>query len=303
MFPSRFRYEAPRSVDEAIRLLQDGGDYVKVLAGGQSLVPMMKLRFASPEMLVDINNLPGLDYHRQDPDGSLHVGALTRHAALEWSSLLKQTQPTMAAAAPLIADPLVRNRGTLVGSLCHADPQGDWAAVMLALGGSVVAQGPDGRRTIAVKDFVTGPFETALSHDEIAVEAVVPPAKGERKGGYLKLERRVGDFATAGVAVALETDSSGTVSKAGIALCGVGGSTINATEAAARLTGGPLTPQAIAEAGDLAASAAQPRTDHRGSAEYKRHMVRTFVVRLLSGAADGTGDGTADPDMTAERAA
>ena len=130
MFPPRFRYEAPHSLDEAISLLHDGGDYVKVLAGGQSLVPLMKLRFASPEMLVDINNVPGLDYHRTDSDGSLHIGALCRHADLEHSDLLKDTQPTMAAAAPLIADPLVRNRGTLVGSLCHADPQGDWASVM-----------------------------------------------------------------------------------------------------------------------------------------------------------------------------
>ena len=147
MYPSRFRYEAPRSLDEAIGLLHDGGDYAKVLAGGQSLVPLMKLRFASPDLIVDINNVPGLDYHRADPDGTLRVGALCRHADLERSALLKSTQPTMAAAAPLIADPIVRNRGTLVGSLCHADPQGDWASVVMALGGSVVAQGPGGRRT------------------------------------------------------------------------------------------------------------------------------------------------------------
>src|SRR3984893_3285507 len=205
MFRSRFRYEAPHSLDEAIGLLHDGGDDVKVLAGGQSLVPMMKLRFASPEMLVDINNLPGLDYHRADPDGSLHFGALCRHADLEFSELLKGTQPTMAAAAPLVADPLVRNRGTLVGSLCHADPQGDWASVMLALGGSVVAQGPRGRGTIPVADLCTRPFQNVLDPDEIAIEAFVPPPRGAVAGGYLKLERRVGDFATVGVAVALET--------------------------------------------------------------------------------------------------
>jgi len=295
MYPTRFRYEAPQSIDEAIGLLHDGGDYVKVLAGGQSLVPMMKLRFASPEMLVDINNLPGLDYHRAEADGSLHIGALCRHADLEWSDLLKGTQPTMAAAAPLIADPIVRNRGTLVGSLCHADPQGDWAAVMMALGGSVVARGPAGKRSIAVRDFVAGPFENTLEPDEIAVEAVVPAAQGTRGGGYLKLERRVGDFATCGVAVATETDASGSVTRAGIALCGVGGATINAAEAAAAVTGKPLTPQTIADAADLAARVAQPKTDHRGSAEYKRHMVRTFVARLLGGAASH--------DTTAERAA
>jgi carbon-monoxide dehydrogenase medium subunit len=286
MYPSRFRYEAPRSLDEAIQLLHDGGDDAKVLAGGQSLVPLMKLRFASPELVVDINNLPGLDYHRADADGTLRIGALTRHADLEHSELLPGSQPTMAAAAPLIADPIVRNRGTLVGSLCHADPQGDWASVVLALGGSVTVQGPRGRRSIPMAAFVTGPFENALEPDEIAVEAVIPPARGTRAGGYLKLERRVGDFATVGVAVAIER-SGDTVSRAGIALTGVGGSTIGATEAAAALTGKPLTPESISAAADLAAQAARPRTDHRGSAEYKRHMVRTFVERILTNAANG----------------
>ena len=280
MYPSRFRYEAPRSLDEAIGMLHDGGDYAKVLAGGQSLVPLMKLRFASPELVVDINNVPGLDYHRADPDGTLHVGALCRHVELERSELLKTYQPTMAAAAPLIADPIVRNRGTLVGSLCHADPQGDWASVVMALGGSVVAQGPGGRRAIPIAGFVTGPFQNVLEPDEIAVEAVIPAAKGARAGGYLKLERRVGDFATVGVAVAVET-SGERVTRAGIALTGVGGSTINASAAADALVGGPLTAESIGRAADLAAEAARPRTDHRGSAEYKRHMVRTFVTRIL----------------------
>ena len=178
MYPSRFRYEAPRSLAEAIGLLHDGGDYAKVLAGGQSLVPLMKLRFASPELVVDINNVPGLDYHRADPDGTLRIGALCRHVDLERSDLLKTTQPTMASAAPLIADPIVRNRGTLVGSLCHADPQGDWASVVLALGGSVVARGPGGMRAIPLADFVTGPFQNVLDQDEIAVEAVIPAAQG-----------------------------------------------------------------------------------------------------------------------------
>jgi len=291
MYPSRFRYEAPRSLDEAINLLHGGGDYAKVLAGGQSLVPLMKLRFASPELIVDINNVPRLDYHRADPDGTLRIGALCRHVDLERSAQLKATQPTMAAAAPLIADPIVRNRGTLVGSLCHADPQGDWASVVMALGGSIVAQGPDGRRTIPVADFVIGPFQNVLEPDEIAVEAVIPAAKGIRSGGYLKLERRVGDFATVGVAVALEK-SGETVIMAGIALTGVGGSTIGATAAADALVGKALSAQTIEQAAGLAAEMARPRTDHRGSAEYKRHMVRTFVVRLLGRA-----------DIAAERAA
>ena len=281
MYPSRFRYEAPRSLDEAISLMHNGGDYVKVLAGGQSLVPLMKLRFASPELIVDINNVPGLAYHRTDPDGSLHIGALCRHADLERSDLLKTSQPTMAAAAPVIADPIVRNRGTLVGSLCHADPQGDWASVVLALGGAVVAQGPRGTRAIPLADFVTGPFQNVLDPDEIVVEAVIPAARGIRSGGYLKLERRVGDFATVGVAVAVETVGEN-VTRAGIALTGVGGSTIGATAAADALVGRPLTAESVGQAAALAAEVARPRTDHRGSAEYKRHMVRTFVQRILS---------------------
>jgi carbon-monoxide dehydrogenase medium subunit len=287
MYPSRFRYEAPRTLDEAISLLADGGEDAKVLAGGQSLVPLMKLRFASPELIVDINNLPGLDYHRQDPDGTIRIGALCRHAYLERSALLKDKQPVMAAAAPLIADPIVRNRGTLVGSLCHADPQGDWASVVTALGGQVVAAGPSGRRSIAMTDFVSGPFENALGPGEIAVEAVIPAAAGTPAGGYLKLERRVGDFATVGVAVAIEI-SADTVSRAGIALTGVGGATINAEEAAEALAGAPLTAESIARAAELAAAAARPRTDHRGSAEYKRHMVQVFVTRILSAAGGST---------------
>jgi carbon-monoxide dehydrogenase medium subunit len=281
MYPSRFRYEAPGSLDEAIGLLHDGGDYVKVLAGGQSLIPLMKLRFAAPELIVDINNLPGLSYHRSDQDGTLRIGALCRHADLEHSALLASSQPTMAAAAPLIADPIVRNRGTLVGSLCHADPQGDWASVVLSLKGSVIAQGPGGRRSIPMAEFVTGPFENVLAPDEIAVEAVIPPPRGQRAGGYLKLERRVGDFATVGVAVSVER-AGDVVTQAGIALTGVGGSTIAASDAAAALTGRPLTADSISEAASLAAAAARPRTDHRGSAEYKRHMVATFVERILS---------------------
>ena len=285
MYPSRFRYEAPRSIDEAISLLRDGDGEAKVLAGGQSLVPLLKLRFASPELLVDINNLPGLDYHRVDADGTIRIGALCRHADLERSGVLAAKQPTMAAAAPLVADPIVRTRGTLVGSLCHADPQGDWASVVTALGGHVVAQGPAGRRTIALADFVTGPFQNTLGYDEIAVEAVIPAPKGTPAGGYLKLERRVGDFATAGVAVAVEL-SGALVTRAGIALTGVGGSTIDAAEAAQALVGKELDADRIGTAADLAAQAARPKTDHRGSAEYKRHVVRTFVERILTGVSD-----------------
>ena len=251
-----------------------------MLAGGQSLVPMLKLRFAAPEVLVDINELPGLEYHRVEPDGTIRIGALCRHADLEHSPVLTAAQPTMASAAPLIADPIVRNRGTLVGSLCHADPQGDWASVVTALGGHVVAQGPSGRRAIPLPELVTGPFENTLAFDEIAVEAVIPAPRGEAAGGYLKLERRVGDFATAGVAVAVER-SGDSITRAGIALTGVGPSTIDAVAAAEAIVGRPLTAASIEQAADLAAEAARPRTDHRGSASFKRHVVHTFVVRLL----------------------
>ncbi len=281
MYPSRFRYEAPHSLEEARSLLAQHGDDAKILAGGQSLVPLLKLRFAAPALLVDINGIPGLGHHREDADGTLRVGALCRHVDLERSALLASKHPLMAAAAPLIADPIVRNRGTLVGSLCHSDPQGDWASVLLALGGSITAEGPDGRRSIPAAEFSLGPFQNALRPGEIAVEAVVPAPVGHVSGTYLKLERRVGDFATAGVAVALET-SGGTVVRAGIALTGVGPSTIAATAAEQALVGKPLSAESIELAAQLAAEAAQPRGDHRGSAAYKRHVVATFVRRGLA---------------------
>ncbi len=281
MYPSRFRYESPKTVEEAIRLLSEAGGEAKILAGGQSLIPMMKLRFASPQTLIDINGITALDHLDFADDGSIRMGALCRHATLERSTELEVRQPTMAAASKLVADPIVRNRGTLVGSLCHADPQGDWAAVMVALNGQLVAQGPSGRRTIPVTNLVRGPFQTTLTSDEIGVEAIVPAPSGVPMGGYLKLERRIGDFATVAVAVSVDMQGS-SVARAGIGLAAVGSRTINATEAAAALEGGRLTPDRIAAAGEAAAAVAKPRSDHRGSADYKRQMVRTFVVRILT---------------------
>ena len=241
MYPSRFRYEAPRSIAEAIGLLHDGGGEAKVLAGGQSLVPLMKLRFASPELLVDINNLPGLDYHRTDPDGTLRIGALCRHADLERSALLVE-QPAdhgrggAADRRPDRAQP--GHAGRLAVPRRPAGRLGRrWSPH------STVTSSRKGRTAGAPsrsRDFVTGPFENVLASDEIAVEAVIPAPQGTRAGGYLKLERRVGDFATAGAAVAVET-SGGLVTQAGIALTGVGGSTIDATDAAAALIGRPLS--------------------------------------------------------------
>ena len=280
MYPSRFRYEAPHTLDDAIGLLHDGGGEAKVLAGGQSLIPLIKLRFASPELLVDINEIAELAYAQVGSDGAMHIGALCRHSHLEHGGDRFGSYPTMAAAAPLIADPIVRNRGTLVGSLCHADPQGDWASVVTALGGHVIARGPGGQRAIPMTDLVSGPFQNVLAYDEIAIEAVIPAPKDEPAGGYLKLERRVGDFATAGVAVALERRGD-SITRAGISLTGVGSSTIDAAEAGQSLVGSALTADRIAQAADLAAQAARPRTDHRGSAEFKRHIVHTFVTRIL----------------------
>ena len=281
MYPNRFDYESPKSVEEAIAILDRSGGEAKVLSGGQSLIPMLKLRFAAPTMIVDINNIPGLDYHHIDDEGNLHVGALCRHVELEESTTLADTHPTLAAAAGLVSDPIVRTRGTFVGSVCHADPQGDWQATMLAQDGYVVAQGPNGRRNIAMRDFVLGPFVTALAYNEVAVEAVIPGASGTPRGGYLKLERRVGDFATASVAVSLDMDGD-VVRNAGCALAGVGGRTIDANEAISCLVGKALTEDSIDQASDAVAAVAEPRTDHRGSDAYKRHIVQTFVKRILT---------------------
>lgn len=287
MYPARFKYESPKTLSEAIALLDRGAGEAKVLAGGQSLIPMMKLRFAFPETVVDINNIAGLDYHRFDADGTLRIGALCRHEDLEFSEVIAKGQPTIAAAAPLVADPIVRTRGTFVGSLCHADPQGDWAAVMIALGGRLVVQGPKGKREVAMKDFVLGPFQSALEFNEIAIEAIIPAPQGVAFGGYLKLERRVGDFATASVAVSLDMVANKVV-RAGIAMAGVGGKTIDATEAASLLVGQSLTEANIGKVAAAVAAAAQPRSDHRGSSDYKRQIIRTFVSRILTSIANST---------------
>lgn len=282
MYPSRFHYECPASLDEALDLLSAYGGEAKVLSGGMSLIPLMKLRFASPEVIININEIPGLDYI-DESGGQLRIGALVRHATIERASQLDTRYPTIAACAPLIADPIVRTRGTFVGALCHADPQGDWGSVMLALDGEVVALSKEGERVIPISQFITGPFQNSMRPDELAVEARVPTPSGSVVGNYLKLERRVGDFATVGVAMFAEMSGS-TVSKAGIALTGVGSANIKATAAEQALVGSSLNQGAIDQAAQAAASACDPKSDHRGSAEYKRHMVETFVRRGLSSA-------------------
>ena len=281
MFPAQFEYVAPRTIDEALSVLAEHGEDAKVLAGGQSLIPLMKLRFAAPAVLVDINHIAELDTMDIDGSGVLRVGALVRTAAMERSPLLKKKYPTMAATAPLISDPIVRNQGTFVGSLCHADPQGDWGSVMLAMGGEVVARSASGERSIPITEFFDGPFSTVLRPDELAVEATVPDPGRRSFGTYLKLERKVGDFATVGVAVFVSTER-GIVRRAGIGLTGVGATNIKAVEAEESLVGGRLTEERIRQAAQLAAEASDPKTDVRGSAEYKRDVVRVFVERGLS---------------------
>ena len=200
MLPSRFEYHRAGSLDEAFSLLAQYGDEAKVLAGGQSLIPMMKLRFASPGHLVDVNHVTGLDGITES-DGMLRIGALVRHNALDASDVIKTRYPTIAAAAPLIADPLVRNLGTIGGSLAHADPAGDLGSVMLSLGGSVVLKSSGGERTVPIGDFLVDTFTTSLRPNEMLTEVQVPMPSGNSGGTYLKLERKVGDFATVGVAV------------------------------------------------------------------------------------------------------
>ena len=284
MYPSGFEYHAPRSVEEALSVLERYGDEAKVLAGGQSLIPLMKLRFATPRALVDINRIEGLDSIEEE-DGSLSIGALVRHKDCERSEALRGRFGVLGDAAPQISDPIVRNLGTMVGSLAHADPQGDWGSVLLAAGASLEAVGPEGSRTIPLDELFQGPFTTSLEPTEVAT-AVHVPNPGARAGGtYLKLERKVGDFATVGVAVHVSFDN-GQVGRAGIALTGVGPSNLRAAEAEEALAGATLDDEAIASAAELAAQAAQPRSDQRGTADYKRSVVRVFTERGLRKAAE-----------------
>jgi carbon-monoxide dehydrogenase medium subunit len=284
MFPSRFEYSAPDSLDEALATLGQRADETKVLAGGQSLIPLLKLRFAAPATLVDINRVPGLDAV-EEADGHLRIGTLARHNQLASDSLVGRRYPTIAAAAPQIADPLVRNLGTVGGSLAHADPAGDWGSVMLALNAEVVARGPAGERVIPIDDFLVDIFTTSLKEDEIVTEVRIPKPEGSFGGTYLKLERKVGDFATVGVAVHLELDGD-TISRAGLGLTAVGSRNLKPAGAENSLAGNQCSDELFAEAGRLAGEAADPVTDVRGPAAYKRAVVETYVKRGLAEARD-----------------
>jgi len=279
VYPASFEYFAPTTLDEALEILgrYDDGE-AKVLAGGMSLIPVMKLRFATPQALVDINRIGGLDTLAEE-DGGLQIGALVRHKACERSDLLKGRYGALWDAAPQISDPVVRNLGTVAGSLAHADPQGDWGSVLLAVRGEVVARSADGERTIPIDELFQGPFTTSLQPNEIITEVRVPDP-GRAAGTYVKLERKVGDYATVGVAVHVAM-SNGTVGQAGIALTGVGPANMRAVAAEEALAGQALDDEAIDAAARLAAEAAQPHTDVRGTEEYKRNVVRIFTARGL----------------------
>ena len=282
MFPAAFDYRAPVSLDEALGLLAEQGDAAKVMAGGQSLIPLLRLRFAQPALVIDIGRLPSMAEITRD-DGHIRIGALVRHVDIERSTELAKHLPLMVEAVHWIADPLVRNRGTVVGSVCHADPSGDWGSIMLALNADVVAQSKKGERVIPVDGFFEGPFTTTLRPDEVVTAIRIPLPSGHAGGSYHKLERKVGDFATVAVSVQVELEGR-KVTRAGIGLTAVSATNIKAKKAEQALIGRELTDDVIAEAGRLAAEAAEPKDDIRGTAAYKKDVVRVFVQRGLKAA-------------------
>jgi len=285
MFPASFEYHSPGTLAEAVAILGRLKDEAKVLSGGQSLLPLMKLRLGQPGHLVDIGRIPGLD-RIEEKDGFLRIGARTRESALEASEIVRTRYPILADATAVIADPLVRNMATVGGNLAHGDPANDHPAVMLALGAKIVATGPKGQREIPVESFFTGLFATALQPDEILTEIRIPVPPARSGGAYLKLERKVGDFATAAAAVQLTLSSSGAVERAGIGLTAAGPTPVKATEAEKYLAGKKIDDATVAEGARLAAGAAKPSADRRGSVEYKREMARVLTARAIRKAAE-----------------
>jgi aerobic carbon-monoxide dehydrogenase medium subunit len=280
--PAHFEYARATSVEDALALLARWGAEARVLAGGHSLIPMMKLRLARPEALIDINDLTELAYVRIDGD-QLRIGAMTRHADLLASPVAGEHYPIFHDAERVIADPVVRNRGTVGGSLCQADPSEDLSAAFAAVGASAVIRGPDGTRTVAVRDFHVGPYETVVAPGELLIELQVPIRPG---GGsaYEKVERRVGDWPVAAAGAAVWLDG-GTVADAGIGLTAVGAAHFHASEAEAMLRGAPATEETFAEAGRIAAEHCNPSADQRGPVDYKRHLVGELTRRALRRAA------------------
>jgi aerobic carbon-monoxide dehydrogenase medium subunit len=281
MIPRAFDYCRPKTLPEAISLLQQHGDAAKILSGGQSLIPMMKMRLAQPEYLIDINQIAGLEYIKEDA-GYLKIGALTREADVEASALIRSKYPLILDTAFQIADPQVRNLATIGGNLAHGDPANDHPATMLALNAEVVATGPNGQRDIPVKEFFVSLFTTALQPDEILTEIRIPIPPARSGGAYFKLERKVGDFATVGVAAQVTVDAMAVCRQAGIGLTNVGGTPIKAMKAEDFLRGKALDEVNINQAASLAAADAQPSSDLRGPVDYKIAMVKELTKRALT---------------------
>lgn len=280
MIPPSFEYLRPKTIPEAIAMLQQHGDAAKILSGGQSLIPMMKLRLARPSILIDINRISGLS-HVKEEDGYLKIGGLTREAELEASPLVRSKYPILADTTHVIADPQVRNLATVGGNLAHGDPANDHPATMIALGARVVANGPKGERVIPIEKFFLSIFTTALEPDEILTEIRVPIPPARSAGAYLKLERKVGDFATAAVAVQMTFDEQGACQKVGIGLTNVGATPVKAQKAEEFLLGKKLDDDAISQAAQLAADEAEPSADLRGPVEYKKGLVKELAKRAL----------------------
>ncbi|MEO1260874.1 MAG: xanthine dehydrogenase family protein subunit M [Bacteroidota bacterium] len=280
MIPAPFTYEAPSTLEEALALLEKHGDEAKILAGGHSLLPMMKLRFAQPETLIDINGIPGLSYIKEE-DGHLKIGAMTRESDLEDSPLIRSKYPIFTDASKLIADPQVRNMGTIGGNIAHGDAANDHPAVMLALRANVEITGQGGSRMVPIDEFFFGFYMTACQWNEIVTAIHIPiPAAGSGNA-YHKLERKVGDYATAGCAVSLTIDGSGTVTYAGIGLTNVNATPLRAARSEEALLGKKLTEETIAAAAQFASEDCNPSADLRGDEEYKRHMVGVLVKRMI----------------------
>jgi aerobic carbon-monoxide dehydrogenase medium subunit len=285
MIPPSFEYLRPKTIPEAIAFLQQYGDDAKILSGGQSLIPMMKLRLARPGYLVDINRIAGLS-HIKEEGGFLKIGGLTREAELEASPVVRAKYPIIIDTAHVIADPQVRNLATVGGNLAHGDPANDHPATMLALGAQIVATGPKGERVIPVEDFFLSLFSTALQYDEILTEIRIPIPPPRSGGAYFKLERKVGDFATAAVAAQLTLDGNGACQKVGIGLTNVGPTPIKARKAEDFLRGKKLDGSTIAQAAQLAADESEPSADLRGPVEYKKSLIKELTKRALTRAVE-----------------
>jgi len=292
MIPDDFTYFAPNSLPAVWELLQRYEGDAKILAGGQSLIPLMKLRLASPAYLIDLRNVPGLTA-LEEQDGSLVLGAMVRETALEHTPLIQQRYPGIHEASAVVADPLVRNFATIGGNVAHADPANDHPAMLLALHAQVTLQGSRGARTMALDDFLVDTMETALQGDEVLTDIRVPRPLPHTGSAYVKLERKVGDYAIAAVGVMVTLDN-GVCSQAGIGLTNVGATAIRAKQAESFLIGKQPDEATIREAARLASEAADPTSDLHGPADYKRSMVRTLTTRALRLAVQRAQAGEAD---------